>query len=234
MQRHFVSYPKSGRTWIRYMLTQLGVDDHIVFQHDGFEFNNGACPPHNFDIERRLARYAPPDKLVYLERDPRDVMVSLYFQVTGRFKDFFGYQGSISDFVRDDYFGAMNLHRFRAMWADLCARRGFLAVSYEACHDDAEGVIRRLLDYFELQAESADIAQAVAGASFEKMRQVEQSGAFPQPWLRPRNDAPKVRRGRVGGFQDTLNTEDITYLNSVFSMPDMSSAIRERDLSAIS
>ena len=38
MQRQFVSYPKSGRTWIRYILTQLGLDPHIQFHHDRFEF----------------------------------------------------------------------------------------------------------------------------------------------------------------------------------------------------
>lgn len=218
MQCHFVSYPKSGRSWVRYMLTQLGVDDRITFQHDRFEFNNGARPPHDFSLERRLAQYANVDRLVYLERDPRDVMVSLYHQVTGRFRDFFGYTGTLSEFIRDDYFGAENLRRFRALWAELVTRRGFLKITYEDCHADAAQVLRRIVDYYGFDVPQERIAEAVANAAFEKMREVEQSEAFPQPWLRPRNGALKVRRGKVGGFQDTLDAADIGYLNSVFEL----------------
>ena len=48
------------------------------------------------------------------------------------------------------------------------------------------------------------------------MQQVERSGAFPEPWLRPRNGAPKVRRGRVGGYLEVLSDCDIAYLEAIF------------------
>ena len=98
MIREFVSFPKSGRTWIRYLLGQLGVDREIAFHHDRFEFNDGAKPAHDFDLASRLAHYRNVDRLVYLERDPRDVMVSLYHQVTGRFREFFGYPAATKVF----------------------------------------------------------------------------------------------------------------------------------------
>src|ERR1700704_240791 len=119
MNRHFVSYPKSGRSWIRYILAQLDLDRHIQFHHDQFEFNDGTRPQHDFDLARRLRDYAPVEKLVYLQRDPRDVMVSLYFQVTGRFRDLFGYEGNLSEFIWDDYFGAQILRQFRGMWLEI-------------------------------------------------------------------------------------------------------------------
>lgn len=217
MIRHFISYPKSGRTWIRYILVQLGCEPSISFHHDQFEFNDGARPAHDFGFAGRLERYRQVDRLVYLERDPRDVMVSLYFQVTGRFQDFFGYQGNLSEFIRDDYFGAHNLHRFRSMWAELCARLGFHRISYEACHADMESTVAGLVAYYGFEVEPARIREAVANAAFGRMQQLEQSAEFPQPWLRPRQGALKVRRGKVGGFRDTLAAEDISYLDHVFS-----------------
>jgi hypothetical protein len=216
MIRHFVSYPKSGRTWIRYILVQLDCEPSVSFHHDHFEFNDGARPAHDFGFARRVERYRQVDRLVYLERDPRDVMVSLYFQVTGRFRDFFGYRGSLSEFIRDDYFGAHNLHRFRSMWAALCARLGFHRVSYEACHADMENAIAGLLAYYGFEVEPARVREAVANASFGQMQQLEQSEGFAQPWLRPRQGALKVRRGKVGGFRDTLGADDIAYLDGVF------------------
>ncbi|MBB2974184.1 sulfotransferase domain-containing protein [Mesorhizobium sp. RMAD-H1] len=219
LSRHFISYPKSGRTWIRFMLAQLDQADPIRFHHDGFEFNDGSLPPHDFSVQERLERYGKVDRIVYLERDPRDVMVSLYHQVTGRFRDFFNYQGTISDFIRDPYFGAHNLARFRAMWEQLCRQPNVLKITYEDCHRDSAQTLAKVLEFFELDASAADIARAVEAGSFDKMKELESSDQFPLPWLRPRNGAPKVRKGEVGGFRDSLASQDIAFLNDAFGFP---------------
>ena len=52
------------------------------------------------------------------------------------------------------------------------------------------------------------------------MRKLEREGSHPEPWLRPRNGAPKVRRGEVGGFRTELSADDIAYLNDVFGIGD--------------
>jgi Sulfotransferase domain len=145
MERHFISYPKSGRSWIRYILAQLGRESLIQFHHDGFEFNDGSKPALDFSADARLGRYAGDVRLVYLQRDPRDILVSLFYQVTGRFRDYFGYTGSISDFIRDEYFGASNLQRFREMWQEIAAQRNLLVVSYEGCHADMLGSMCQIL-----------------------------------------------------------------------------------------
>jgi len=219
LSRHFVSYPKSGRTWIRFMLAHLDQADPVKFHHDGFEFNDGSLPPHNFSVQERLARYGQIDRIVYLERDPRDVMVSLYHQVTGRFRDFFNYQGTLSEFIRDPYFGAHNLARFRTMWEQLSQQPNVLKITYEDCHRDPARTLATILEFFELDASDADIAQAVDAGSFEKMKELESSGQFPLPWLRQRNGAPKVRKGKVGGFRDSLSSQDIAFLDQVFGFP---------------
>ncbi len=218
MRHEFVSYPKSGRSWIRYILTQLRLSDSVAFHHDRFEFNDPTKPPHNFDLESRLQRYGKVEKLIYLERDPRDVMVSLYFQVTGRFRDFFGYNRTLSDFVRDDYFGAHNLKRFRQMWTQIVARRGFLNLSYEAFHTDPLSQMGTILRYYDLNVSPDELEFAVASSRFEKMKRLEQSGEFPQPWLRLRNEAPKIRRGKVGGYRDYLDPASLAHLNNLFEL----------------
>jgi hypothetical protein len=218
INRQFISYPKSGRSWIRYILSQLGLDGEINFHHDGFEFNDGNKPQHCFDLEARRERYPQADKLVYLDRDPRDVMVSLYYQVTGRFKDFFNFPGSMSDFLRDDYFGAINLQRYRSMWEQLISERQFKHISYEDCHRDSLAVVKSVLDYYELPYDMAALQASVEKARFEEMQRLELSGQFPQPWLRLRNDAPKVRKGQVGDHLTVLAATDITYLNHVFQI----------------
>jgi hypothetical protein len=70
MRRQFISYPTSGRTWIRFMLSHLNCDRLILFHHDCFQFSDGSKAPHSFDIVGRLERYGESEKLAYLERDP--------------------------------------------------------------------------------------------------------------------------------------------------------------------
>jgi hypothetical protein len=219
MRREFVSYPKSGRSWVRFILTQLRLSDSVTFHHDRFEFNDPTKPPHNFDLESRLRHYGKVERLVYLERDPRDVMVSLYFQVTGRFRDFFGYNKMLGDFVRDDYFGAHNLRRFREMWAKIVARHGFLSISYEAFHADPLHWMREILSYYDLNVSPEELGPAIASSRFEEMKRLEESGKFPQPWLRLRNEAPKIRRGKAGGYFDYLDPACLAYLNDLFELP---------------
>lgn len=224
MSRQVVSYPKSGRTWIRYALHELGVGGDVGFHHDTFEYNDAARPQPSYDFNARQERAAASSAIVYVERDPRDVMVSIYHQVTGRFRDFFEYDGTISEFIRDDYFGAHNLKVFTDQWNELCAMGLARKVTYEQCHEDFAGVLRGVLDHLALEATDDAIARAVEASSFDNMKSVEQSGTFGGAWLRPREGASKVRRGKVGGFVDYLAAADIRYLDAMFELDEFAHA----------
>jgi len=218
MRREFISFPKSGRSRIRYGLHQVGAADGITFHHDGFEFNDGARPPHDFSVEKRIARIAPEDRVLFLKRDPRDVIVSLFHQVTGRFQDFFHYEGTLSDFIRDPYFGAGVLQRFMEMWESVCAQRPVLVVTYEDCMADPVTVFGRIGKFYGFDLTPEQCRIAAESSTFEKMKEVEDSGEFSQPWLRKRQGFAKVRRGKVGGYADTLPPADVDYLNQVFKL----------------
>ncbi|KAA3507679.1 sulfotransferase domain-containing protein [Agrobacterium rosae] len=200
------------------MLVNVGFADSISFHHDNFEFSDGSRPPHNVSVIERVDAYSKIGRLVYLERDPRDVMVSLYHQVTGRLSDVFDYSGTLSEFIRDPYFGATNLANFRKIWGELCQQPNVLKITYEECHQDPAKTLIRILGFYGFDYSNSDIASAVEASSLESMREIENSGKFHEPWLRRRNDAPKVREGRVGSFKQALDQQDLVYLNGIFRL----------------
>lgn len=215
--RQFISFPKSGRTWIRYALTSIDLAQYINFHHDGFEYNDGARPALDFDLEARASRYGAGDKrIIYLHRDPRDVILSLYFQVTGRFKDYFQYEGSISDFIRDPYFGAKNLAEFQRQWDLLCDRGLALRVSYEECHSDFKSVLINIIEHLQLSASAEQVEYAFQASRIQNMRMIEMSGSFSEPWLQLRNEFPKVRDGVIGKHKTILSIDDQKFLNGIF------------------
>jgi Sulfotransferase domain len=219
MDRQFVSFPKSGRSWLRFALYRLKLADKIIFHHDGFEYNDGMMPPFDFNFDRRLERYDDEEKMiVYLHRDPRDVMVSLFHQITERFVDLFKFNGTISEFIRDPYFGAFNLQEFHSQWMKLCREGRALAISYEDCHSDFVKTLEAVLSHYHFEVEKDLIVNITKEANFENMKNIEGSDNFEAPWLRFRNGAPKVRKGKIGGFFEELSKFDIDYLNGIFNL----------------
>lgn len=206
-----ISFPKSGRSWLRYGLHLAG-NGGISFHHDGFEYNHGSRPPLNFDPAQRLAAYSGLDGIVYLERDPRDTIVSLFHQITGRFRNIFDYRGSLSDFVRDPYFGIANVLRFQSMWHDLSLRLPVLIIRYEDMAQDYAAVLLRVSDHLGLGLSAEACASLSEMATFQRMQAVESSLRFPEPWLRPRLGSPKVRQGKVGAYRDVLSQDDMTFI----------------------
>jgi len=187
---YIVSYPKSGRTWLRMLFghaicQHYGMDPSLMLQtrrltrragmiqttftHDGSSIRH--C---NRWDELASTKEAYRDKKVVLQiRDPRDTIVSSYFYATKRRGKF---QGSISEFIRHDVFGARKLLKFYADWhqnRDVPA--DFLMVRYEDMHADPKAVLRAVLSFLDVDDVSdALIAGAVEFAQFENMRKMEQ------------------------------------------------------------
>jgi len=214
--RELISFPKSGRTWLRYALHLLGVEEAIRFHHDGFEYSDPTRPALDFDFEARQQRVLCVDKVVYLERDPRDIMVSLYHHIIGRCQHIFKYHGTLSEFIRDPYFGASNLCEFRRQWNLISSSGSVLCIGYEDLHHDFEKVIKTVMSYYELSLPTIDLDELTKKCSFRAMKEVEERGVFPEIWLRLQNRHPKMRRGEIGRFRDALCAHDIEFLDRTF------------------
>ena len=227
-QAFLISYPKCGRTWLR-MLLSRALENHYGapdIDYVGGDFVGGNVPgaprirvSHDDDphwktpggLDRRKRRYRGK-KVVLLVRDPRDVVVSMYFERSRRER---AYHGTLSQFLHEKRGSLDTILAYYNVWE---GARGIpsdlLVVRYEDLRRNTDRELRRLLAFLGVEGVSdATVQEAVGFASFENMRKMESSGAIESGRLRPRDpkdpESFKTRRGKVGGFVDYLTPDEI-------------------------
>jgi alcohol sulfotransferase len=231
-----VSYPKSGRTWLRYLLSvyfarsaELGFEPDL---HSTFR----VLPNYDLDKERGLPAFDrtgaeglplvavshrdyDPDLFgdipaIMLVRDPRDVLVSSYFHQT-RHKQRF--EGSIREFLHCEEFGAASIAEYHDRWASGLEGRRSLVVSYESMSADTAEVVENILDFLEVPVHHAILNQAIEKAQFDRMQKKEQQTGIPgHDYNRTDADASRVRRGKVAGYTDYLSDDDVQLIREIF------------------
>jgi hypothetical protein len=242
---YLVSYPKCGRTWLRLMIG-YALSRHFNLPND--EVNlllqggriTGLQVPHITVVHDDRPMLKTPDelepskrryqgkKVIFLVRDPRDVIVSSYFEMKKR-GHLFGdnpyesrqasFEGNLTEFINRREGGFDTILQYYNIWAAArCIPRDFLLVRYEDLKINAYNELHRVLDFLGLENISEDtITGAVEFASFENMRKMEIEGQFQSGILKPANkndqESYKTRKGQVGGYAEYLSVEDIANLN---------------------
>jgi hypothetical protein len=229
-----ISFPRSGRTWLRimlgkYLMDLTGVTDKdpydvyaitrslkglptvgIIHDNSGYGGKNLKAD----ELEAGKGRYKKR-KVILLVRDPRDTVVSYYFHCHRRRNV---YAGDVSDFIRDERFGVDKIVTFLNIWAaNRAVPEGFLLLRYEDMIRDPLGELTRLLMFLGLPLNASLGEAAVEFASFTNMRRMEEGGGAETRVLRKsRSNDPesfKVRKGQVGGYVEYLSPEDVAYLS---------------------
>jgi hypothetical protein len=217
MAFHVVSYPKSGRTWLRVMLDDLGIE--ALYTHDGSGFEEQALIA-NLDADK--TKFAA-GLVLLMVRDPRDVVISGYFQVLRRLRLPTAGAMSISDFIRHPCYGIEKAVRFNQHWFAAARDMSDLAiVRYEDLHHDTNRALTAIVR-FACSKASTDVLTDVAWRrSFAQMRRLEADGGFTPSYgtaLTPADladpESYKVRRGIVGGYVDYLSRDDQEFCNRI-------------------
>lgn len=177
-----VSYPKSGNTWLLFLIGNYLTDCKVNFQNRCFvipdlHYNPQYCSfiPRPRFMKSHLPHVPEFQRVIYLVRDGRDVAVSYYFHCIKfgiiknelPFKDFLKRfnEGSI------DLFG--NWANHVNSWLDN-KPGNFLLVRYEDMKKDTVTELKRILDFAGISADPNKIQSAIEASSFERMQHLEQ------------------------------------------------------------
>ncbi|MCB1776528.1 MAG: sulfotransferase domain-containing protein [Candidatus Competibacteraceae bacterium] len=199
----FASYGKSGRTWVRVMISRYyqlvyKLPDNILMGFDNYTRLNKDIPKMFFTHDNYIKDYTGDadtkrpfyDKpVVLLARDPRDVAVSQFFQWKFRIKPSKvainnypprGSDISLFDFVMGDNGGGMGaMVDYLNLWAkeaDKVSR--FHLLRYEDLRANTHEELRRLLDFMQVNASEEQVAAAVEYSSYENMKKMESRQQF--------------------------------------------------------
>ena len=240
-----VSIQKSGRTWVRVFLTAYfsewnqahpaSATPRLVYTHDLWEHaakeRRGERLRGKWLIPRAAALGKP---ILLVARDPRDVLVSLFFHLQKRSATF---QGDLPALLRHPVFGVERVVTIMNRWLDEWRGHPRLhLLRYEDARRDPEAVFAEALRFLlpDRPVDAGALRRAVEIASFENMRRLEAGdaraagselvGDLHKEALRPRDaddpDSYKVRRGKVGGYADYLSRADVEYLDRALERLD--------------
>jgi hypothetical protein len=232
---YLISFPKCGRTWLRLIIGKA-LNDHFGLDADAedilevtplakqhakiprIDINHEGFPqlqlPEELDHRKRIFR---GQRVILLVRDPRDVVVSLYYQRKKREEN---YTGSLEEFVYEPRGSLKTIIQFYNLWAkNLDTPARIMLIRYEDMKRDiaAEATrVFRFLGFEDLAAEA--IRQACTYASFENMREMEEQGVFDSSRLSPGDESDyqsyKTRRGIVGTYTSELSPASTQYVDT--------------------
>jgi hypothetical protein len=198
-----VSFGKSGRTWLRVMVSHLfrvkhGLPENAILGFDNFHNMNSAVPKIFFthdnyikdftgDFDTKKPFYGK--RVVLLARDPRDVAVSQFFQWKFRIKPSKvainnypprGSEISLFDFVIGDNGGSMQaVTGFLNLWAKEAHKvEHFHLLRYEDLRARPHEELRKLLDFMQVEATEEQVNAAVDYSSYENMKKMESKQQF--------------------------------------------------------
>ncbi len=225
-----VSYPKSGNTWTRFLIANLVYPE----KNPDFSNINELIPDPEALAKRRMDRMPRPrlikshqyfdpryPKVIYIVRDPRDVVLSEYhFDIKRRaISEGYPLEQFVSRFLR----GELN-HPY-GTWGEnvatwLYTRRNsprFLLVRYEALQSEAMHELGRMAEFLGIAATPQRLALAIEQSSAERMRELEKKQAHLWSSTKEtRKDKPFVRSAKAGGWKAELPDASVAEIESAW------------------
>lgn len=222
---YLVSYPKSGNTWMRYLmayaiwpkLAEIDLIEMAAYmpsfglKHDSDMMRDPNSPCNQLK-HRIIKEHKPYNQLarkyikraIYIARDGRDAMVSYWHFCNQRDGTAIPFSEFLERSAKPEHsYGAWKDHVTGWMNASPDAK---LVLRYEDLLADTAGGLRQALEFVEIEVSETAIANAVERASFNAMRKLEKTKGFNLEMLKT---VEFVREGKSGSWQDTFAPGDL-------------------------
>lgn len=216
-----VSFPRSGRSWIKFMSQHVMLasgrrfqrkEGLAMFKHDGAGIHRANRRKYYEPDKRRLYKNK---RVALVVREPLDVVVSSYHLLRNRLKQPRMKQWTVDEYVMQPR-GLPFLVEWMNDWgAQVHVPKAFEVFQYESFLEDPSTELSRFVDWVGLKNVPQErIDNAVKAFSFDNMRRHDEKHLLPgieqeiEQSLDPSDSSSfAVRRGVAGGWQQELRVE---------------------------
>ena len=212
-----VSFPKSGNTWTRFLLANLRFPN----QPATWANINRLIPDPAVTTKKDFDRMPRPriikshecfdpryPRVIYIVRDPRDVVLSQYHyhRKLRKIEDDSPIENFVTRFLAGETCPHGSWGQNIATW--LYTSEGsprFLLLRYEDLIADTAGELAKVVAFLKLSAGPEQIAQAVERSSADRMRSLEKAQTDKNALVKgSRKDLSFVRAAGSGGWRTEL------------------------------
>ena len=220
------SYPRSGTTWLRFLLSEVLSGTPSSFDPDGTVVpyvGDHAGAPAILPGDGRLIMThetlpAGPRRVLYVVRDPRAVAVSEFRWLIRRGLIEEDLDRFISDFVRgrSNPWGSWGHHVERWGRSEATRAGTLRLVRYETLRADPVGVLGHAVRFLGRDATPDTLAEAVERNSLESMQRKEQQAPDEAFAKGVRREFRFVRSGETSGWRSVLSTAHAQAIRDAF------------------
>ncbi len=223
-----VSFPKSGNTWTRFLIANLlhpeepanfSNIDRLIPESEGLTRKQlaGVSRPRIMKSHEYFdARFR---KVIYIVRDPRDVVVSQFhfFRKRRRVADDDSIEQFAARFVAGQTCDYGSWGTNVASWLVTRQKsRDFLLLRYEDMVAQTDAELARIASFLGMRSTPELVAQAVERSSADQMRKLEGANATALVTRNSRPDVPFVRAAKAGGWKTGLPVPAVQQLEAAW------------------
>lgn len=210
-----VSYPKSGRTWLRLLFTdyanQMKQNQlRNLYTHINYGIGGGGEYP-------RIAylKTTPESKNFLLTRDPADTLVSYYHD------DMVRAEGNKMDGVRGDIdaYCRKNLSTLQSFYEAASEFNYVATIRYEDMIDDTFATVLPMFQELYDTVNETQLRATVDKCEFNNLHKLERTGEVSMRVLPEHIKAGfyKTRKGKVGSAKEELTAETFEWIQEQMS-----------------
>jgi hypothetical protein len=226
------SYPRSGSTWLRFLLLELLTRDSAHFDSVNRAIpdvgNQRGCPailPGGVRLIKTHEAYRSAyRRAVYIARDVRDVVLSEFAYERARQRIAEDFDEFLMLFLRSSVNGYGTWQDHVASWigSPLESSRDLLLIKFEDLRAHTEETLAEVADFLGLAADRQQIRQAIANNNVQRMQekenQVSEIDGYSPKANGNGNGSRFVRSGSVGGWRRKFTDEQVHLIEQCAGM----------------
>ncbi|XP_029318661.1 sulfotransferase family 5A, member 1 [Cottoperca gobio] len=231
-----VSYPKSGTTWMQEIVTLISSkgDPHVSqtvpnwarapwLEHHYFAETSPTTPrvitthlPHHL---LGPALQGSKAKVIYVSRNPKDVVVSFYH--FHKMANFLPEAGSFSEFLKQFLEGTLHygswFDHIKGWTSQTGTMNNLLPITYEEMLLDPHGAIKRVSSYLQSPLLEDEVNNCVKHCSFSSMKSNKMANySLVSQEIMDHSKGSFMRKGEIGDWKNMFTEEQNQYFESIF------------------